>query len=267
MNTTQPSRRPAKLAPTAIRVARSAALALLTLPVLAGCDNAGQGAVSGASVGALSGLAIGSLSGNAGKGAAIGAIAGGAGGAVIGDQNRRANERSAQTARSLPPAAQPAPAPAAPAPALSTADRDRLALARLARAWTITGWQTTGGQRRLVSGTATGSVENAFFVTLDLRVTDQQTGQTNSGDVWFASEPGRGITVNSRFDTSPMPVSHIGTLSADGNVFSFDETTPGVSGRRMIIRFLSDREFVVDNSERINGQITPIGSLSFTATR
>lgn len=266
MITIQPSRRPAKPAPIAIRVARSAALALLTLPILAGCDNAGQGAVSGASVGALSGLAIGSLSGNAGKGAAIGAIAGGAGGAVIGDQNRRANERTAQTARSLPPA-QPAPAPAAPTPALSTADRDRLALARLARSWTITGWQTSDGQRRLVSGTATGSVENAFFVTLDLRVTDQQTGQTNSGDVWFASEPGRGITVNSRFDTSPMPVSHVGSLSADGNVFSFDETTPGVSGRRMIIRFLSDREFVVDNSERIGGQITPIGSLSFTATR
>ncbi len=231
--------------------------------MLGGCETGGQGAVTGASVGALSGLAIGSLSGNAGQGAAIGAIAGGAGGAVLGDQNRRQNERDAQAAARNRSAAAAVPPPRATAPA----DNDRLALARFARSWSITGWQTVDGQRRFVNGTAIGSVENEFFVTLDMRVTDQQTGQTSSGDVWFASEPGRGITVNSRFDTCPVPISHVGTLSADRNVFTFDETTPGVSGRRMVIRFITDSEFVVDNSERIRGQISPIGSLSFTATR
>lgn len=58
-----------------------------------GCENAGQGAVSGAAIGALGGLAIGSITGEAGAGAAIGAIGGAIGGAVIGDQNRRAEER------------------------------------------------------------------------------------------------------------------------------------------------------------------------------
>lgn len=56
---------------------------------LTGCNNAGQGAFSGAAMGALGGLAIGSLSGDAGKGAAIGAVSGGLAGAVIGDQNER----------------------------------------------------------------------------------------------------------------------------------------------------------------------------------
>ncbi|MCC6677422.1 MAG: hypothetical protein IT436_09780 [Phycisphaerales bacterium] len=63
-----------------------------------GCENAGQGAISGGAVGALGGLAIGSLSGNAGAGAAIGAISGAVAGGVIGDQNRRA-EQSQQEMR------------------------------------------------------------------------------------------------------------------------------------------------------------------------
>jgi tetrahydromethanopterin S-methyltransferase subunit C len=76
------------------RRARTLAVVLTGLSlVFTGCENAGQGALSGGAVGALGGLAIGSLSGNAGAGAAIGAIAGSVGGAVIGDQNRRANER------------------------------------------------------------------------------------------------------------------------------------------------------------------------------
>lgn len=66
---------------------------LLAGALAAGCENAGQGALSGGAVGALGGLAIGSLSGDAGKGAAIGAITGAVAGGVIGDQNRRAEER------------------------------------------------------------------------------------------------------------------------------------------------------------------------------
>lgn len=73
------------------RLARTAALALSTplALTLAGCNNAGEGAFTGAAVGALGGLAIGSLSGNAGDGAIIGAVSGAAAGAVIGDQNAR----------------------------------------------------------------------------------------------------------------------------------------------------------------------------------
>ena len=71
-----------------------AAVAAGTFLVAAGCNNAGQGALSGGAMGALGGLAIGSLTGNAGAGAAIGAIAGAATGAVIGDQNERNDNRA-----------------------------------------------------------------------------------------------------------------------------------------------------------------------------
>lgn len=63
--------------------------ALLGLAVASGCDNAGQGAFTGAGLGAASGAIIGSLTGSAGKGALIGAAAGAVGGAVLGDQNER----------------------------------------------------------------------------------------------------------------------------------------------------------------------------------
>ena len=71
----------------------AAAAGLASMLLIAGCNNAGEGAVSGAALGALGGLAIGSLSGDAGKGAAIGAVAGGIGGAVLGDQNERNDDR------------------------------------------------------------------------------------------------------------------------------------------------------------------------------
>ena len=54
-----------------------------------GCNNAGEGALSGGMLGALAGMGLGSLSGNMGKGAAAGAIIGGIGGLLIGDQNDR----------------------------------------------------------------------------------------------------------------------------------------------------------------------------------
>jgi len=58
--------------------------------LLVGCNNAGQGAITGAGVGALAGLIIGSTTGAAGAGAAIGGATGG----VIGDQNARRSRRS-----------------------------------------------------------------------------------------------------------------------------------------------------------------------------
>lgn len=69
---------------------RLAATGILAASVVsAGCNNAGEGALSGAAIGALAGLGIGSLTGSAGAGAAIGAIGGAVGGAVLGDQNER----------------------------------------------------------------------------------------------------------------------------------------------------------------------------------
>ncbi|MFN0012225.1 MAG: glycine zipper domain-containing protein [Phycisphaerales bacterium] len=55
----------------------------------AGCNNAGEGALTGAGLGAATGAIIGSFTGSAGAGALIGAAAGAVGGGVIGDQNQR----------------------------------------------------------------------------------------------------------------------------------------------------------------------------------
>lgn len=251
-----------------------------------GCENAGQGAVSGASVGALSGLAIGSLSGNAGRGAAIGAIGGGVGGAVVGDQNRRSRE-NAQTARQPVPVAPPPPPPPPPQPtqvvvqmqaptpppppppppAMSTSDRDRLQLAKFARPWRVSGWETVDGQRRFVTGNATGQVDSTFFVRLDMVMTDELTNRVNTGNVVFASEPGRGLTMNSRFDSSPTAVAFAGSVTADGNLFTLNEIAPGsgANGRQVVIRFLSPDNFVADTTDRRTGQQT--SSFTFTTAR
>ena len=69
-------------------IAAGAGLALLA-SVGGGCNNAGEGALSGAALGAGAGAIIGSLTGSAGRGAIIGGAAGALGGAVIGDQNQR----------------------------------------------------------------------------------------------------------------------------------------------------------------------------------
>jgi len=71
--------------------ASAVSLAAVTVLGVSGCNNAGQGALSGAAIGGLAGLGIGSLGGNAGKGAALGAIVGAVGGAVLGDQNNRSS--------------------------------------------------------------------------------------------------------------------------------------------------------------------------------
>ena len=220
-------------------------LGVLGVSLLGGCETGGQGAVTGASVGALSGLAIGSMSGNAGRGAAIGAIGGGATGAVIGDQNRRNTQaRNEQNARQAAPAPVPiTAAPPANTAGMTNADRDRLALAKFARNWRVNGWETIDGQRRPVSGTGVGVVENAFFLRLDMQVTDQQTGQINRGNVVLAADPGRGLTLNSRFDTSPSPAAYAGSVSADGMTFTLDEIG---GGRRITMRFLSLDEFVAE---------------------
>ena len=211
----------------------------MALPALlcnGGCSNAKQGAFSGAAVGALSGLAIGSLSGNAGEGAAIGAIVGGVGGAVIGDQNRRRDEQAN--------ASSPTPAPAPAAAAFTDSDRERMALVRLARSWNVTGWELIEGQRQLVSGTATGAVENNYFIRMDMRIApDGHPALASTGNIVFGAEPGRGLTMNSRFSTSPSSMSYTGTVSADGRTFTLNDTS---AGRRIVIQFLTDNDFVAD---------------------
>jgi|GEM_PF-1032824 len=62
-----------------------------------GCNNAGEGALSGAALGAGAGAIIGSLTGSAGRGAIIGGAAGALGGGLLGDQNARNRSNSNNT--------------------------------------------------------------------------------------------------------------------------------------------------------------------------
>ncbi len=81
-----------RICPAATRCVRPLCACACVLLLAAGCETAGQGAVSGGAIGALGGLAIGSMTGSGGKGAAIGAISGAIAGGVIGDQNQRARQ-------------------------------------------------------------------------------------------------------------------------------------------------------------------------------
>jgi hypothetical protein len=232
---------------------------LLSAITLGGCSNAKQGAVSGAGVGALSGLAIGSLSGDAGKGAAVGAVVGGIGGAFIGDQNRRrgAHAGSNQTA------------PVASSPGQTETDRQRLTLAKLTGSWTVSGWETIDGKRQMFSGTAVGAVEANYFLRMEMRISpDGQPGQESTGSLLFGAEPGRGLTMTSRFDTSPSSMSYAGVVSADGQTFTLDERNhSGVGGRQIVIRFLSDREFIADVANGTGRSAVPQASLRFSGAQ
>jgi hypothetical protein len=238
-------------------------LAALLIAGAGGCSNAKQGALSGAAVGALSGLAIGSLTGDAGAGAAIGAVVGGVGGAVIGDQNRRKAENataSGQTGAGV--------SSAGSSSAVAAADQDREILSRLAGRWSISGWsEVVASDRRDLRGTAEGSVEQNYFLRLDVSLgVDPTSGQAQSGTLIFASEPGRGMTLSSRFSDAPSTSRFVGSSSSDGRSLTLDEVDSTIKGirRRVVIRFFSDDEWLADVSNAAAAGSPRLGSFRFT---
>ena len=76
-----------------VRSRRVLAAGVLAAFLTAGCNNAGEGALSGGAIGAIAGMGLGSLGGHMGAGAAAGAIIGAVGGLIIGDQNDRNSRR------------------------------------------------------------------------------------------------------------------------------------------------------------------------------
>src|SRR5262245_33762725 len=210
--------------------------------LVAGCENAGQGALSGAGLGALSGLAIGSLTGDAGKGAAIGAIAGAVGGAVIGDQNRRQNEANA--ARSAPPPPQPAPKPSSPPQAYQTGE----ALSAFLGEWTIQGRELENGQWTEFEGTASGVKEKNYFVRLEIRVKKPATGETVLGSSLLAQQGGTKIEMTNAFSSSPQLTRFRGDMDKTGKAFYLRQVDvpPGETARRLLIKVESDGHWTVD---------------------
>lgn len=246
-------------------VAARCAAALIVAAAGAGCETAGQGAVSGGAIGALGGLAIGSMTGSAGTGAAIGAISGAVVGGVIGDQNRRKNEEAA--AGRVPPP----PPPSTTTVVIQPADRDRQSLGRMVGEWRVRGWsEVITGDRSSLTGTATGVVDGAYFLRLDMRLTAEgAAARPVSGTVTLASEPGLGVTMSSRFDDAPSISRFVGTASSDGATLLLHEsgtTTAAGLRRDVTLRFLSADEWVVDVAAASGGR-RQLGWFMFTRTR
>ena len=227
--------------------------ALVTVMALSsGCENAGQGAVSGASIGALSGLAIGSMSGNAGRGAATGAIIGGVGGAAIGDQNRR---RSEEAARQPVPSPQPVvvqqPAASAPTVAAQPSYQTGAALGRLVGQWNVSGSIDGGhGVMLPVHGTARATVDLNFFVRLDLQFTDPRSGVAVNGTSIISQTGLRGVEMTSSFSSSPDVRRYRGEMDPSGNVFTFNQVSPANSSRRMVMRLSPGIEWTAEVWDR-----------------
>ena len=225
-----------------------------------GCENAQQGAVSGAGVGALSGLAIGSMSGNAGRGAAIGAIAGGVGGAAIGDQNRRRTEEAArQSAQPAVAHSQPAPVvptvrPSPPAqPIVQQSYQTGSALGRLVGQWNVSGTMDGGnGQLLTVHGTARATVDNNFFVRLDLHFTDPRSGNVIDGTMVINQTGQRGVELTSSFSSSPDVRRYRGEMDPSGNVLNFNQVSPPNSSRRVVMRLSPGIEWTAEAWDRGN---------------
>jgi hypothetical protein len=220
----------------------------------AGCENAGQGAVSGAGIGALSGLAIGSLSGNAGKGAAIGAIVGGVGGAVVGDQNRRKSEQAAAAAAAANPP--PPPPPSLPPPPMPTPPptgyvvqtyRTGSALGRLIGQWRISGVVDDGrGGTLPVYGNASAIVENVYFVRIDIHFVDPRTGMPVDGTSVLSQDGNRRLEMTNSFSSSPETERFAGEMDASGSVLNFRQVSPPGSNRQVVIRMSNGPGWTAD---------------------
>jgi hypothetical protein len=225
------------------------AMLLVGLVFAAGCENAGQGAVSGGAVGALSGLAIGSLTGSAGAGAAIGAVTGAVGGAVIGDQNRRNKEATEQAA-----------AAAAVAPPYSASGP----LWKLVGDWKVDGQEVSAdGTKINASGTAKAAVDKNFFLRIDLNMNDASGNTKAQGTSLIAQEGGDRIRMYNSFSTTPQLVQYGGQVERGGTVFSLKQTQPAGT-RKINIRITDPDRWTAEVWERRSGQDVQVETMTFT---
>jgi hypothetical protein len=214
-------------------------IALIFITLAAGCENAGQGAVSGGAVGALSGLAIGSLTGSAGAGAAIGAVTGAVGGAVIGDQNEKNKQNAERAAANAPPV-------------YITGGP----LYSLVGKWTVQGDELTAhGQHINTTGTIKGVVDNNYFLRLDCRFTDPRNNSQVQGTSILAQEGGSRLSMNNSFSTSPQMVRYDGKVDSSGTIFTFKQKEPKTdSPRKVTIRIQDSSHWGVEVWEKRNGK-------------
>lgn len=230
--------------------------ALALTGTLFGCNNAKEGAVSGAAVGALSGLAIGSITGHAGEGAAIGAIAGLVGGAVIGDQNeRRAQQQQQQASAPPPPPAQGVQYVQYPVSPL---------LSQMVGVWNVSVTLTgPKGNQVTVQGNSTNYADKMYFLRMDLTFTDPRTGQQVAGTSVLSQEGGNGVSMTNSFSTSPEMKRFQGQMDPSGTILNLRQVSPPGGNRSIMVRMSGPNQFT---AEAWDGSVRA-ESLTFTRVR
>ena len=120
----------------------------------------------------------------------------------------------------------------------SRADTDREALAHLVGVWNFRGWSTLNGQHHDASGRAAASIENKYFILMDIQASsgDFAGGATRkSGSFLFASEPGMGLTLTAWGDASPSIRRLMGQSNNSGGELSYKELQPPEDLRRIAL--------------------------------
>lgn len=248
---------------------RKSVISLLLTAVVAsaggagmGCNNAKQGAVSGAGLGALTGLAIGSVTGSAGKGAAIGAVVGGIGGAVVGNENKKKSDREEAMAKeqldqqkaagaTTPPPAGAAAAPSAGATVVTVTTTTNYqtgpALGKLVGNWNISGIvEGADGKPVAVTGTAKAAIDKTYFLRIDITTKDPRDGTVVEGTSVISQRGGRALDMTNSFSSSPVVRQFRGEMDESGSVFSFTQYDPPNSARKVILRAIDAKQLTAD---------------------
>jgi hypothetical protein len=188
------------------------ALMAIAATVICGCARTSKDVVvAGGDVGTFSGITTGSTAGgDASAGATIGA-----------------------TTR-----------PAAPGAGVAYVTGS--ALARMVGEWRVSGKIESGPEQTLViSGSARGTIENTYFLRLDLRFRDPRTGGMVRGSSVIGQTGGRGVEMSSTFSSSPQVKRFRGQMDAAGDAFELMQFEPPHVSRRLVLT-LTDTGMTVE---------------------
>ncbi len=155
--------------------------------------------------------------------------------------------------------------------AVSAADSDRAALAKLVGAWDFDGWWKAAGQpENKVQGRAAATLENKYFLLMDVQTAPGSTGGRlggKSGSFLFASEPGIGLTVTAWGDASPSITRLVGHASSGGTVLTFAPAHTQDRNVRLVIRIESDTRWTAEVTNPAAEGDGALASYTFTRSK
>ncbi|MEO1513097.1 MAG: hypothetical protein AAFU70_13580, partial [Planctomycetota bacterium] len=114
------------------------------------------------------------------------------------------------------------------------------------------------------------SVFRSYYINLDVTAeVENGSDDTSMGTLLLGSEPGRGVTLESRFDNAPSPSRFVGRSSSDRTVFTLDEERVSVDGvrRQIVIRFVGTEAWNIEVRNLAASGRPLVGSFTFTLDR